>query len=314
MGTQQQTRYNALTMSHAPVVLFLADSLAVPSPIVLMLAGIFGAVVGSFLNVVIYRLPREQSITTPRSHCPLCGRTIRAYDNIPIISYLVLRGRCRFCGRSISAHYPVVEALTSLLFVAAAWRDGLSLELPFDLVFVAALIALAFIDAEHMLLPNAITYPGIALALIARIALPHLGGASHFDDLASLQRSFVGNYPISLTSLAGAIIGSLAGGGSLWLMGWLWQKLRGVEAMGFGDVKMMSMVGAYLGWRLAVLTIFLGVLLGSFMGVTIMLWRSERDLQMRVPFGVFLSIGALASLFAGSRLVEWYLSRFLAHS
>ncbi len=298
-------------MSHYQIVFSLANSFPVPLPIALVIAGIFGAVVGSFLNVVIYRLPRERSITTPRSRCTLCGQTIRAYDNIPIISYLILRGRCRFCGASISARYPAVEALTALLFVAAAWHDSLSPALPFDLVFIASLVALAFIDAEHMLLPNAITYPGIAVALIGRIALPYLAGAPHFDDLVSLQHSFLGNYPIALTSLVGAILGGLVGGGSLWLMGWLWQKLRGVEAMGLGDVKMMFMVGAYFGWRLAVLTIFLGVLTGSLSGVSLMLYRGKRDLQMRVPFGVFLSIGAIASLFAGPRLVEWYVSRFV---
>jgi leader peptidase (prepilin peptidase) / N-methyltransferase len=299
-------------MSCFPLVFSLA-SLAAAAPLttLLILAGVFGAAVGSFLNVVIHRLPREQSITSPRSHCVNCGRTIRAYDNIPIISYLILGGRCRLCNASISVRYPAVEALTVLLFVAAAWRDGLSLELPFELVFIATLIALAFIDAEHMLLPNAITYPGIALALIARIALPYLVGSPHFEDLPSLQHSLGSNFPTVGASLIGALIGALVGGGSLWLMGWLWEKFRGVEAMGLGDVKMMLMVGAYLGWRLAVLTIFLAVLSGSVIGVTLMLYRGQRDLQMRVPFGVFLSIGAIASLFVGARLVEWYLSQFL---
>src|SRR5262249_19185707 len=133
----------------------------------------------------------------------------------------------------------------------------------------------------------------------------------HFEDLPSLQHSLGSNFPLAGASLIGAIIGGLAGGGSLWLMGRLWQRLRGVEAMGLGDVKMMLMVGAYLGWRLAVLTIFLGVLPGSITGVVLMLYRGQRDLQMRVPFGVFLCLGAMASLFVGARLVGWYLSQFL---
>src|SRR2546430_12910393 len=151
-----------------------------------------------------------------------------------------------------------------------------------------------------MILPNAITYPGIFFALVARLLVPYLAGPAHFDDLPQLLSTFP-TLPLWLVSLIGAVIGALAGGGSLWMMGFLWEKLRGVEAMGFGDVKMMLMVGAYLGWRLTILTILIGALSGSLAGVSLMLRRGSRDLQMMLPFGIFLGIGSIASLLIGTR-------------
>jgi len=282
----------------------------IPQPLIYVIAGVLGAVIGSFLNVVIHRVPREESIVLPSSRCPSCGAVISFYDNVPVLSYLMLGGRCRSCKVHISARYPAVEALTALLWVAVAWRDGLSFALPFDLIFVTAITALIFIDAEHMILPNAITYPGIAFALIARLALPFLMGAPHFDDLPMLLNGLLAGMPMWAASLVGALIGALAGGGSLWLMGWIWEKLRGVEAMGLGDVKMMFMVGAYLGWRLTVLNIFLGVLSGSLIGIALMLRQGKRDMKMLLPFGVFLGIGAIAALLFGSQIVDWYAGQF----
>ena len=273
-------------------------------------AGIFGAIIGSFLNVVIHRLPREESIVFPNSKCPSCGSVIAFYDNIPLLSYLLLGGKCRGCRKPISARYPAVELLTACVFIAIAWRDGLSWALPFDLVFAAALLALVFIDAEHMILPNAITYPGIVFAVVARLAIPYLTGTVHFDDIPSLMTGALSTSPVWLVSLAGAFLGALIGGGSLWLMGWTWEKLRGVEAMGLGDVKMMFMVGAYMGWRLTILTIFIGVLSGSIIGILLMARQGKRDMQMLLPFGIFLGIGAIASLFVGSQLVEMYAGQF----
>lgn len=290
-------------------LLAIEDYVAVPLPIACTTAGILGAIIGSFLNVVIHRVPLEQSIVFPNSACPSCHTALRPYDNIPILSYLVLRGRCRFCRKPISIRYPIVEALTAILFVAVCLRDGTSFALPFDLAFVAALLALIFIDAEHMILPNVITYPGILFAILTRLALPHLAGPNVFDDLPGLLERLP-HLPIWSVSLIGAAIGALLGGGSLWLMGFLWEKLRGVEAMGLGDVKMMFMVGAYLGWRLAGLTIFAGVLAGSIIGIAIMMKRGKRNMQMMLPFGIFLGIGAIASLFFGHYLVEWYASQF----
>ncbi|HVF27767.1 MAG TPA: prepilin peptidase [Pyrinomonadaceae bacterium] len=277
----------------------------IPFQLPLIAVAIFGAIIGSFLNVVIHRLPLEESIVFPNSRCPSCRAAIRAYDNIPIISYLLLRGRCRACRAAVSWRYPAVEALTAGLFAATfLLRSGFSLSLPFDLLFVAAIIALIFIDAEHMILPNAITYPGIALAFIARAIIPNLYG------VGVLTESALAGYPEWVVSLVGAIIGALAGGGSLWLVGWLWERLRGVEAMGLGDVKMMFMVGAYLGWPLTVLTIFIAVLAGSIIGVALMARRGERDMQMLLPFGIFLGLGALVSLLTGTSIINWYVSKF----
>lgn len=285
-------------------------STAFPWPIPVIVIGLFGAIIGSFLNVVIHRLPLEESIVFPNSRCPSCGAAIAFYDNIPVVSYVILSGRCRACKAGISARYPAVELLTALLYLAVTWHDGLSVALPFDLVFVSALVALMFIDAEHKLLPNAITYPGMVFALIARIAIPYLSGSPHFDDLESLMRGMLHGLPLWAASLSGAAIGGLIGGGSLWLMGWTWEKLRGIEAMGLGDVKMMFMVGAYLGWRLTILTIFMGVLSGSVIGIALMLKQGKKDMQMLLPFGVFLGIGTISALLVGVRLVEWYAGQF----
>ena len=293
-----------------PLAVLPTLNLLIPPPFSYILAGVFGAIIGSFLNVVIHRLPLEESIVYPNSRCPSCGAVIAFYDNFPVISYLMLRGRCRSCKGSISARYPAVELLTALLFVIVTWRFGVTAALPFDLIFVSALVALIFIDAEHMILPNAITYPGIVFVLIARLIVPYLAGTPHFDDLPGLLEGALTGLPIWAASLGGALIGALIGGGSLWLMGWTWEKLRGIEAMGLGDVKMMFMVGAYLGWRLTILTIFLGVLTGSLVGILLMVWQRRKDMQFLLPFGVFLGIGAIAALLVGTRIVEWYAGQF----
>jgi leader peptidase (prepilin peptidase)/N-methyltransferase len=281
---------------------------SVSLPLACAFTAAVGAIIGSFLNVVIHRLPREQSIVLPSSKCPKCKTAIKPYDNVPVISYLILRGRCRSCGVRISPRYPAVEAITAILFAAVTWTDGGSYALGFDLVFTAALVALIFIDAEHMILPNAITYPGMVFALIARIAIPYLVGPGHFDDLPQLL-SFFPTWPMWLVSLAGAAFGALVGGGFLWLMGYMWEKLRGIEAMGFGDVKMMLMVGAFLGWRLTILTILIGAFTGSIAGIA-MMYRRGRTLQMMLPFGIFLGIGSIVSLLYGPQIIHWYASQF----
>src|SRR5690242_2015289 len=288
----------------------MIDLNLVPPVVGYVIAGVFGAIIGSFLNVVIHRVPLEESIVFPNSRCPSCGAVISFYDNIPVLSYVLLGAKCRKCKEHISFRYPAVELLTATLFVAVAWHDGLSAALPFDLVFTSALLALVFIDAEHMILPNVITYPGIVFAVVARVVIPYLTGTPHFEDLPSLSQSTLAGMPIWVTSLVGALIGALLGGGSLWLMGWTWEKLRGVEAMGLGDVKMMFMVGAYLGWRLTILTIFAGVLTGSIIGIVLMARRRERNMQMLLPFGIFLGLGAIFSLLFGVHLVEWYAGQF----
>jgi leader peptidase (prepilin peptidase)/N-methyltransferase len=181
---------------HLLLTAVLPDLSFISQPFIYVIVGVFGAIIGSFLNVVIHRLPREESIALPSSRCPSCGAVIAFYDNVPVLSYLMLGGRCRSCKVHISARYPAVEALTALLWVAVVWRDGLSFALPFDLIFVTAITALIFIDAEHMILPNAITYPGIVFALIARVALPFLMGAPHFDDLPMLLNGVLAGMPM----------------------------------------------------------------------------------------------------------------------
>jgi leader peptidase (prepilin peptidase)/N-methyltransferase len=288
----------------------MIDLNLVPPVVGYVIAAVFGAIIGSFLNVVIHRVPLEESIVFPNSRCPSCSAVIAFYDNIPVLSYVLLGAKCRKCKEHISFRYPAVELLTAALFVAVAWHDGLSAALPFDLVFASALLALVFIDAEHMILPNVITYPGIVFALVARVAIPLLTGTPHFDDVPSLAHGALAGMPLWVVSLAGALIGALIGGGSLWLMGWTWEKLRGIEAMGLGDVKMMFMVGAYLGWRLTILTIFVGVLGGSVIGILIMARQRQRNMQMLLPFGVFLGIGAIAALLFGAPIVNWYAGQF----
>ena len=275
-----------------------------PPYFVVVAVAVVGAIIGSFLNVVIHRVPREESIAFPASHCTSCGTAIRPYDNIPVVSWAVLRGRCRSCRAPISARYPAVELLTAVLFALTfVLHSGFTLSLPFDLAFVAALVALVFIDAEHMILPNVITYPGVAVALVARVVVPNLYGVGAFAGAHP-------ELPAWALSLGGAVLGALVGGGFLWLVGWLWERLRGVEAMGLGDVKMMFMVGAYLGWPLTLLTIFVAVLTGSVAGVAAMLGRGERDMQMLLPFGIFLGLAALVSLLTGASIISWYVSKF----
>lgn len=258
-----------------------------------------GAVIGSFLNVIIHRVPRGESIVLPRSRCPQCGAAIRPQDNVPVLSYLVLGGRCRACRAPISARYPLVEALTAALFALAFARAGLTLELAFDLAFIAAVLALIFIDAEHMLLPNAITYPGFVVALAARVLVPRL-------DLVHLS-----GYPWWANSLIGALAGAAFGAGTLWLARAAWRRLRGVEAMGLGDVKMMLMVGAYLGLPRTAVAMFLAFVIGAATGVAIVFARGERDLQTMIPFGIFLGVGATVALFFGDALLNWYLQFFV---
>lgn len=297
-------------MSFSLITLLPDLNLILPPPFSYIFVGALGAIIGSFLNVVIHRLPLEESVAFPSSKCPSCSQEIAFYDNVPVLSYVLLGGRCRSCKTSISARYPAVELLTALLFIAVTWRTGVTPALPFDLIFVSALLALVFIDAEHMILPNVITYPGMVFALVARLAIPYLVGAPHFDDLPGLMSGPFDGWPLWAASLGGAFIGALVGGGSLWFMGWAWEKLRGVEAMGLGDVKMMFMAGAYLGWRLTILTIFFGVFSGSVIGILLMMRQGKRDMQMLLPFGIFLGIGSILALLVGPQIVEWYAGQF----
>ncbi len=272
---------------------------------------ILGAVVGSFLNVVIHRVPNEESIVFPNSACPNCGKPIKPYDNVPILSWLILGGKCRNCKNSISPRYLFVELLTGLLFLLTFWSISLTAFLPVALIFVAVMVSLVFIDAEHMILPNVITYPLLVFALLVRIVFPFVFGANYFSDFGFFPLNRMDNFPVWLVSLCGAILGGLVGGGFLWLVGAIWKKFRGVDAMGLGDVKMMFAVGALLGWRLTLLSIFIGAFSGAIIGVFVIYRQKEKDFQTQIPFGIFLGIGSILSLLFGEQIIHWYINNFL---
>jgi leader peptidase (prepilin peptidase) / N-methyltransferase len=271
----------------------------------------FGAIVGSFLNVVIHRVPNELSIVFPNSACPKCKNPIKPYDNLPILSWLILGGKCRNCKEKISPRYPAVELMTGLLFVLTFWAIGFNAFLPVCLIFVATMVSLIFIDAEHMILPDVINFPLLGLALLVRIIYPIMFGPEFFADLRHSPLTSMQNLPLWLVSLIGAVLGGLVGGGFLWLVGALWKRLRGVDAMGLGDVKMMFAVGALLGWRLTLLSIFLGAFSGAVIGVFVISRQKEKDMQTQIPFGIFLGIGSVIALLFGEQLIAWYLKTFI---
>ncbi|MCK5511327.1 MAG: prepilin peptidase [Thermodesulfovibrionia bacterium] len=252
---------------------------------------VFGSVVGSFLNVCIYRIPRGMSIIIPSSRCPSCSTPIEPWNNIPIISYILLRGRCRFCKEKISLQYPIVESLNAFLYMIIVWRFGTSIAwfLLVYFVFVSSLIIITFIDIEHQIIPDRITLPGILLALIfGATILPD--PFSRFDSLG-FNNSF---------------IGALLGGGLFYLIAILGKVVLKKDAMGGGDIKMMAMVGGFLGWKGVILTTFLGSLLGSVIGISLILIKGQRW-GAKVPFGPYLALGALISMLSGQELLRWYL-------
>jgi leader peptidase (prepilin peptidase)/N-methyltransferase len=260
----------------------------------------FGLIIGSFLNVVIHRLPRDESIVLPPSHCPQCGYQIRPYDNIPVVSYLLLRGRCRGCRAAISPLYPIVELLVGTLYLLVfLLRRGVTPEFFVDIIFVSLIVPLVFIDLEHMLLPNAITYPGLIVGLISRLLVP----IPYFDQLRAAPA--FETWPAWAVSLLGSLLGAAAGGGVLWLIRKAYFLAMHREGMGPGDVKMMLMVGAFLGWQLTIVTIFFAALGGSVIGLLLIALRGG-SMKTAIPFGVFLGPAAVVSLAVGERVVAWY--------
>lgn len=247
---------------------------------------LFGLAWGSFLNVVIYRLPAGMSLTTPPSSCPHCKKRINFYDNIPVLSYLVLRGKCRFCGARIPITYFLVEILTPLSFLLIFQQHSLSFFFFASSLFASAMIVLGFIDFYHQILPDEITLPGLALALIY---------APFRSDLTLTQALF------------GAVI---AAGFLLFIYG-AYYLLRKKEGLGMGDVTMMLFIGAYLGWRLAFFTLILASLVGAVVGVLLIAFR-KKDLQYSLPFGTFLAPAAFFSLLWGERIIQAYLALFKA--
>lgn len=278
--------------------------LELPGYFIACVAFVFGLIVGSFLNVVIHRLPLGESVVLPASHCTECNAEIKPYDNIPVLSYALLRGRCRACGAGISPIYPAVELITAILYLALYLKDGLSMALLTDIVFVSLIIPLVFIDFRHKILPNLITYPGFILLLALRLLVPDpvlvgsMGKSLGFDAA-----------PAWLLSLGAAILGALAGGGSLWLVRALYFAVRKVEGMGLGDIKMMIMVGAFLGWPRTILTIFIAALFGSLIGIAVIKLRGG-TMRTEIPFGVFLGPAGIAALLFGHELIVWYTSLY----
>jgi len=262
-----------------------------------ILSFIFGTVIGSFLNVCIYRLPKEESIVYPGSHCTLCNEPISFYNNIPILSYLFLRGKCSKCNSKISFRYPLVEILTGLLFLATVWSFGLSIETLFYLIFISALIPITFIDLEHMIIPNVITYPGIIVGILYNALKTDWNYSLELINNFSLgmQNFFL---LLSEVPILDSIFGVILGGGILLLIAYVYEVVKKRQGMGMGDVKLLAMIGAFFGWEGVLFVIFLGSILGSVIGISIIIAK-RGDLKYALPFGPFLSIAAVIFIFTG---------------
>ena len=246
--------------------------------------GGLGLIVGSFLNVCIHRLPLGESVLWGRSHCPACGRQIRAWENIPVLSWGLLRGRCAGCKAPIAIKYPLIEIVTAFVFAMSAWLFGPAPLLVIRLIFASAMIVLFMIDLEHRILPNVITLPGIVLGLVFSL--------------------------FEAPGLRDALIGAIGCSLALWATGEVVSRVLGKDALGFGDVKMVAMMGAFLGWQLTLVALFLASMLGSVIGVAIVALTRNRDYQ--IPLGSFLAIGAIAASAFGDLLAKWYVERLLS--
>ena len=267
---------------------------------------VFGLIIGSFLNVCILRIPVEKSIVLPPSHCPSCGKPIKPYDNIPVISWLMLAGRCRKCKTRISAMYPMVELATGLLFLACYLVFGLNAEALKWAIFAALMIVLTVTDFRERILPDKVNFAGLGLGLLLSLFTRPVDGTAPW--LAN--HLFAYPPPEAALSFADALLGAGVASGLLWLVAEGYFRARGREGMGFGDVKMMAMAGAFLGVQRALLTILLGSLLGSLIGMAvIVIGRKGRDFEL--PFGTFLGAGAILVVFFGSPAIDWY--RAFAH-
>ena len=247
---------------------------------------LLGSLIGSFLNVCIHRLPRNLSVIFPSSRCPSCNIPIKTYDNIPLLSFLLLGGRCRYCKTRISLRYPLVEALNALMYVLVLWRFGFGWHMPVLFAFCSAMIVITFIDLDFQIIPDTITLPGIPVGLITASLV--------------LQDPFDRS---SILGLGGAIIGLFTGGVLFYVI-----AVLSKGGMGGGDIKMMAMVGSFMGWKSVLLTTFAGSLLGSCVGIFLMVVKGKGR-KTKVPFGPFLAAGALISLFYGQEILSLYLRR-----
>lgn len=250
-----------------------------PETFFLVVAGLFGLLVGSFLNVCIFRLPRGTSIVWPASACGSCKRELRWFENIPIASWVVLGAKCARCKAPISLQYPLVEAITAGLFVLVAATTPAGPQLAARLLFVCALIVLFGIDLEHQILPNSITLPGTVIGVLFSLIGPPGWRAS--------------------------LLGVLLGGGVLYAIAWGYYAVRREEGLGMGDVKMLGMIGAFLGWQAVLLTLVLASLSGAVIGVA-MVALQRGSMRYALPFGTFLAIGALVAMFTGQPIIDWY--------
>jgi len=252
------------------------------TPLLLHLyAFVIGLCIGSFLNVCIYRIPAELSIVRPASACPGCGMPIRWYDNIPVISYLLLRGRCRTCNNSISPRYPMVELLCGLFALAVTLRFGWHLQSLIYFLFIAALLVITFIDIDHRIIPDVISLPGIPIGFAASFLLPQV-------------------------TWQASLLGIIIGGGCLYAVAWGYRLVTGKDGMGGGDIKLLAMIGAFIGWQGVLFTIMASSFAGTVVGL-IMMIQQRKGMKLAVPFGPFLAVGAILYLFWGPRLIQWYL-------
>ncbi len=239
---------------------------------------IFGAAIGSFLNVCIYRLPRSKSIIRPNSFCPACERPIKFYDNIPIVSYIILGGKCRHCGAKISRRYPFVELITAILFLIFYRRFGLSYELLACMIFVSLLITISFIDYDFQIIPDVLSIGGLVLGLLIAFIRPGF----RFMD---------------------AFYGVLIGGGVLFIIAYGYQLIARREGMGGGDIKLLAMIGSFTGFKGVLFSLIGGSIIGSLVGIPLMLMKKE-NMKYAIPFGPFLSLAALIFLFTGDRFMD----------
>jgi len=269
---------------------------------------LMGLIIGSFLNVCILRIPAGQSVVRPSSRCPQCHAEIKAYDNIPVLSWLFLGGECRGCKTKISPLYPSIELLTGVLFVVCYLLFGDSLATAKWGVFSALLVVLTATDIRERILPDVVNLTGFVMGLLFSIFMVPTDGASLW--LSNLMFEFPP--PRAVLSVVDALMGAAVGAGLLWIVGEGYFKFRGKEGMGLGDVKMMGMVGAFLGVKRTLLTVLLGSLLGSVIGILIVLaTRKGRDYEL--PFGAFLAAGALLVIYFGTPLLNWYQSLLYIH-
>ena len=243
-----------------------------------------GAVVGSFLNVCIRRIPAGESLVFPASHCPKCNHSIRFYDNIPIISFLLLRGRCRNCRESISLQYPLVELLTAIMALLLFWKFGLTLKFLFSFLFACVLIIITFIDLEHQIIPDVLTLPGIPVFFLAAV------------------------FAMGVSPLE-AVLGVLIGGGILYAIAFGYELITKREGMGGGDIKLLAMLGAFFGWKSLFFILLVSSFLGAIVGISVMLIKGK-DMKYAVPFGPFLSLAALACIFWGDEFIRLLFIRY----